>query len=135
MTGITFGRSGLSNVGVVLSFMDDYEALFVARAARFAHVVAHDCAALLEAARASPGAEIQGRIAEQLDIALAVEAQEGLEEIYVAIKLRQLMQETLPILLAALFPKNAFDDLQAATQIAGRATTNEEIAYRVLIET
>jgi hypothetical protein len=117
----------------LLPTAEDYEALFGARAARFAEVVAHDCAALLEAARASPGVEVVGHVAD-LEISVAIDIAESLEEINVAFKLHQLTPENLAVLLAALFPQNSFDDLQTATHIAGRSIARDEIVYRGLVE-
>jgi hypothetical protein len=121
----------------LLPTADDYRALFEARAARFAEVVAFEAANLLSAARASPGTERRAIIAGQLAVGLVVEIVEdleGVEEITVALRLEDLTPESLPILLAALFPDSAFDDIQTPISLAGRVLGKNEIGYRVLIE-
>lgn len=124
----------LDAAGNLLPTEEDYEALFLARDRRFADVVAHEAAQLVEAARASAGHEQHARIAGQLDVGVAIEAAENLEEIYVAVKLRGLTQENLPILLAAFFPQHAAQDLQNMTSIPGRLLEPDEVGYRVLVE-
>lgn len=112
----------------------DYEALFVARDARLAEVVAHEGRELLNAGRSALGTEIRAVIAAQIEIGLAIDAAEDVEEVTVAIKYQGLTPENLPILLAALFPNASAKDLENPASIAGRSLGNDEIAYRAMAQ-
>lgn len=121
----------------LLPTSDDYQALFEARAARFAEVVGSEATDLLSSARASAGTERRAIIAAQLEVGLVVETAEdleGVEEVTLAVRLHGLTLENLPILLAALFPGSTVNDIQTPTSLAGRPLDKNEIGYRVLIE-
>ena len=112
----------------------DYKALFDDRASRFAGVARHDAVHLLQAARADPGTEQRGLIGGEVGVGVAVEVVETLAETYLAIKLHGLNTETLPILLAAFFPKQEFDELESTRELPTRPLDSDEIGFRALSE-
>ena len=112
----------------------DYKALFDDRASRFAGVARHDAVQLLEAARAAPGQEQRGLVGGEVGVGVAVEIVETLTETYLAVKLRGLTTETLPILLAAFFPEYDFADIESAEELPNRSLESDEIGFRALSE-
>lgn len=113
---------------------EDYKELFTDRGSRFAGLVPLEAPTLLAAARAHPGTEQRGVIGGQVGVGVAVEIVETLTETYLAVKLRGLSPDMLPILLAAFFPTNEFDDLESTRTFPTRALEIGEIAFRALSE-
>jgi hypothetical protein len=118
----------------LLPTAEDYEDLFRARDARLAQALPADCTDLLTSARCTPGTEVSGTIAQQVELSCCVERTEDLEEVTVAIKYAGLTTENLPIILASFFPDSDPGSFEHAGNIAGRALGSDEIAYRVMIE-
>ncbi|MGC9221846.1 MAG: hypothetical protein ACP5H2_10935 [Solirubrobacteraceae bacterium] len=113
---------------------EDYKDLFKDRALRFAGLAPLEAATLLAAAREQPGTEQRGVIGGQVGVGVAVEIVETLTETYLAITLRGLTPDMLPILLAAFFPTHEFDDLESTRTFPTRALEIGEIAFRALSE-
>lgn len=118
--------------GRLLPDETDYEALFRDRASRFAGVARHDAVQLLEAARASPGTEHAGLVGGEVGVGVVVEVVETLSETYLAIRLKGLGTETLPILLAAFFPSHSFEDIESTQELPTRPLDSDEIGFRAL---
>lgn len=110
----------------------DYRSLFLDRDRRFAEVVGREAEELLLAARGAPGEEQRGVVGGRLGVGVAVEVLETLEEVYLAVKVRGLTAENLPILQAAFFPDHEADDLEDVRALPGRDLGKDEIAFRVL---
>jgi len=124
----------LHTEGRLLPTETDYQALFADRASRFAGVARHDAGLLLEAARANPGTEQRGFVGGEVGVGVAVEIVETLTETYLAVKIRGLDTEALPILLAAFFPEYDFADIESTRELPTRSLDSDELGFRALSE-
>lgn len=126
--------AALRRSGRVEPTVDDYEVLFVDRDRRFVETVFQDAQALLAAAQARPGEEHAALLGGRLDVAVVVEAVEGLEEVYVAFSVANIDHREVLVVLEAFFPYATFSAWELVEKLPTRPLKAEdsEICYRIL---
>jgi len=118
--------------GQLLPTRDDYGQLIEDRNRRFTDAVVTDAQALLAEAREEPDVEKSGVLADSVEVGVAVEIVETLEETRVAIRAGDLRPGWLDIVLAAFFPDVDIRGWEPTERFPTRALREDELCYRHL---
>jgi len=129
--------------GHLLPDREDYELLFASESRNFATSLIDEVPQLIAEARAQPGSEVRGILADRVRIRLVYEEEQNVAALWVAISMKLIpgeveMDETwASVALASLFPevRNPLEELAAGDEWPTGARSPDEVVFAWVHET